>query len=166
MKSDLGSSPDQPGPIWGSLWDVFLVFSFSHYQLKLEPSWSVTNTLHAGSPGPSIQTIPGGKWYQDRARYHGKVRTHDEGEKDLKEVRTLLRWDQSASHASPHMMREKKTCFIHISYNTHLCNIPSTAISKYTYVRLFRAICITSVGLGGEFFNFGVVPPAIGRKCA
>ena len=40
--------------------DVFLVFSFSHYQLKLEPSWSVTNTLHAGSPGPSIQTIPGG----------------------------------------------------------------------------------------------------------
>ena len=87
--------------------------------------------------------------------------THDEGEKD---PRTLLRWDPSATRESPPLMREKKTCFIHISYNAHHCNIPSPTISKYTYVRLFRAICIISVGHGGKFFNFGVVPPAISRE--
>ena len=65
---------------------------------------------------------------------------------------------------SPHLMRKKKTCFIHISYNSHHCNLPSPTISKYTYVRLFRAICMISVGLGGKFFNLGVVPPAISRE--
>ena len=55
----------------------------------------------------------------------------------------------------------EKTCFIHISYNTHHWNIPNTTISKYILiVRLFRAICIISVGLGGEIFQFRCSSPS------